>query len=103
MSDLKFGHFYFIGPPLTSEAEWKTSNFNVDFNVEKRESLVYLNEKLSILSIGGARLIFMNSSKCPTKWLIKKCDVVLSGSCACLYSLSQYKRTLACLAQPMEL
>ena len=39
-SDLKFGHFYFFGPPLTSatsEAGWKTSNFNVDFNVEKRE------------------------------------------------------------------
>ena len=40
VSDLKFGHFYFFGPPLTSatsEAGWKTSNFNVDFNVEKRE------------------------------------------------------------------
>ena len=39
-SDLKFGHFYFSWPPLTSatsEAGWKTSNFNVDFNVEKRE------------------------------------------------------------------
>ena len=36
VSDLKFGHFYFFGPPLTSatsEAGWKTSNFNV----EKRE------------------------------------------------------------------
>ena len=34
VSDLKFG------PPLTSatsEAGCKTSNFNVDFNVEKRE------------------------------------------------------------------
>ena len=40
VSDLKFGHFYFFGPPVTlatSEAGWKTSNFNVDFNVEKRE------------------------------------------------------------------
>ena len=40
MSDLKFGHFYFFGPPLTSatsEVGWKTSNFNVDFNVGKRE------------------------------------------------------------------
>ena len=40
VSDLKFGHFYFFGPPLTSatsEVGWKTSNFNVDFNVEKRE------------------------------------------------------------------
>ena len=39
VSDLKFGHFYSIGPPLTSatsEAEWKTSNFNVDFDVEKK-------------------------------------------------------------------
>ena len=39
-SDLKVGHFYFFGPPLTSatsEAGWKTSNFSVDFNVEKRE------------------------------------------------------------------
>ena len=40
VSDLKFGHFYFFGPPLTSatsEDGWKTSNLNVDFNVEKRE------------------------------------------------------------------
>ena len=44
MSDLKFGHFYFFGPALTSATSkvgWKTSNFNldfnVDFNVEKRE------------------------------------------------------------------
>jgi hypothetical protein len=40
VSDLKFGHFNFFGPPLTSgtsEAGWKTSNFNVDFYVEKRE------------------------------------------------------------------
>jgi hypothetical protein len=40
VSDLKFGHFYFFGPPLTSatsEVGWKTSNFNVDFNVGKRE------------------------------------------------------------------
>ena len=39
----------------------------------------------------------MSSSKCPTKLLIKKWNVVLIGSCACLYSLSQYKRILACL------
>jgi hypothetical protein len=40
VSDLKFGHFYYFGPPLTSatlEDGWKTSNFNVDFNVAKRE------------------------------------------------------------------
>ena len=30
---------------------------------KKGKNLVYLYEKLSILSIGGARLIFMNSSK----------------------------------------
>ena len=91
VSDLKFDHFYFFGPPVTSatlEAEWKTSIFILDFKVEKREEFGVPYEKLSILSIGGARLIFMNSSKCPTKWLIKKWDVVLSGSCACLYSLS---------------
>ena len=56
---------------------------------KKGKNLVYLYEKLSILSIGGARLIFMNSSKCPTKSLIKKWDVVLSGSCAWRYSFSQ--------------
>ena len=39
-SDLKFGHLYFFGPPLTSETsdvKWKTSNFIADFNVGKRE------------------------------------------------------------------
>ena len=66
---------------------------------KKGKNLVYLYEKLSILSIGGARLIFMNSSKCPTKSLIKKGDVVLSGSFAWRYSLSQYKRTLEYLAK----
>jgi hypothetical protein len=58
VSDLKFGHFYFFGPPLTSatsEVGWKTSNFNVDFNVEKGKNLVYLYVKLSILSIGGPK------------------------------------------------
>ena len=56
---------------------------------KKGKNLMYLYVKLSILSIGGARLIFMNSSKCPTKSLIKKGDVVLSGSFAWRYSLSQ--------------
>ena len=64
---------------------------------KKGKNLVYLYKKLSILSIGGARLIFMNSSKCPTKSLIKKGDVVLSGSFAWRYSLSQHKRTLVYL------
>ena len=48
-SDLKVGHFYFFRLPLTSatsEAGWKTSNFNVNFNVEKGKNLVYLYEKL---------------------------------------------------------
>jgi hypothetical protein len=36
---MKFGPFYFTWPPLTSatsEVEWKTSNFILDFDVEKR-------------------------------------------------------------------
>ena len=39
VSDLKFGHFFFSWPPLTSatsEVKWKTSNFIVDFDVEKK-------------------------------------------------------------------
>jgi hypothetical protein len=41
VSDLKFEHFYFSWPPLTSatfEVRWKTSNFIVDFDVEKSEN-----------------------------------------------------------------
>ena len=40
VSDLKFWLFHYSGPPLTSatsEAGSKTSNFNVDFDVEKGE------------------------------------------------------------------
>ena len=40
VSDLKFEYFYFLWPPLTSatsEVRWKTSNFIVDFDEEKRE------------------------------------------------------------------
>ena len=40
VSDLKFGHVYFLWPPLTSETSkvrWKTTNFIVDFEVGKRE------------------------------------------------------------------
>ena len=40
VSDLKFGHFYFFGPHLTSatsEVGWKTTNFNVHSNVGIRE------------------------------------------------------------------
>ena len=54
-----------------SEVGWKTSNLNVDSTVGIREEFgVYV--KLSILSIGGPRLIFINTTKCPTKLLIKK-------------------------------
>ena len=56
---------------------------------KKGKDLVYLYEILSILSIGGARLIFMNCSKCPTKSLIKKWDVAMSSLLAWRYSLSQ--------------
>ena len=90
MLDLKFGHFYFFGPPLTSatsEVRWKTSNSIVDLNVGKREEF----GKLSILSIGGARLIFINTSKCPLIPVIKKWSVALSSRFACSYSLTQYK------------
>ena len=51
LSDLKFGHFYFLWPPLTSatsEVRWKTSNFIVDFDVEKREDFgVPLSESIN--------------------------------------------------------
>ena len=51
VSDLKFGHFYFSWPPLTSatsEVKWKTSNFIVDFDVEKREDFgVPLSESIN--------------------------------------------------------
>ena len=67
---------------------------------KKGKNLVCLYEKLSILSIGGARLIFMNSSKRPTKSLIKKWEVEMSSLFAWRYSLSQYKRTLAYLVDP---
>jgi hypothetical protein len=59
---------------------------------EKGKNFVYLYVKLSILSIGGAKLIFINTAKCPTKSLIKKWDVVLSSRFVCSYSLLQYKR-----------
>ena len=59
---------------------------------EKKKNLVNLHVKLSILSIGGATLIFINTTKCPTKSLNKKWNVVLSGGFVCSYSLLQYKR-----------
>ena len=52
VSALKFGHFYFFGPPLTSttsEVEWKTSNFNLGINVGKREEFgVLLSEIVNL-------------------------------------------------------
>ena len=56
---------------------------------EKGKNLAYLYVKLSVLSIGGARLIFINTTKCPTKSLFKKWDVVLSRRFVCFYSLSR--------------
>ena len=51
VSDLKFGHFYFSWPHLTSatsEVRWKTSNFIVDFDVEKKEDFgVILSESIN--------------------------------------------------------
>ena len=51
MSDLKFGHFYFSWPHLTSatsEVRWKTSNFIMDFDVEKKEDFgVILSESIN--------------------------------------------------------
>ena len=51
MSDMKFGHFNFSWPPLTAatlEVRWKTSNFIVDFDVEKREDFgVSLSESIN--------------------------------------------------------
>ena len=57
------------------------------------KNLVYLYKKLSILSIGGARLIFMNSSNRPTKSLIKKWDVVMSSRFAWRSSLYAVRAT----------
>ena len=71
----------------TSEVGWKTSNFIVDFNVGKGKNLVYLYVKISILGIGGARLIFINTSKCPLIPVIKKWSVALSSLFACSYSI----------------
>ena len=106
MSDLKFEHFYFFRPPLTSaqprRLDGKPQILMRISMWEKGKNLVYLYVKLSILSIGGPRLIFINTTKCPTKSLIKKWDVVLGGSFAWRYSLSKYKRTLACLASMTE-
>ena len=51
VSDLKFEHFYFLWPPLTSatsEVGWKTSNFIVDFDVGKSKDFgVFLSESIN--------------------------------------------------------
>ena len=99
-SDLKFGHFYFFGPPLTSATS--EAQFLVWILMWKKgKNLVYLHVKLSILSIGGPRLILINITKCPTKSLIKKWDAELSSRFAWRYSLFQYKKTLVYLGMNM--
>ena len=69
VSDLKFGHFNSFGPPLTSaisEVEWKTSNFNADFDVGKREEFGV--PFCEIISFEHWRSeVFINITKCPTK------------------------------------
>ena len=51
VSDLKFGHFNFLCPrytSATSEVKWKTSNFIVDFDVEKSKDFgVPLSESIN--------------------------------------------------------
>ena len=51
VSDLKLGHFYFLWlclPSATLEVKWKTSNFIVDFDLEKREDFgVPLSESIN--------------------------------------------------------
>jgi hypothetical protein len=53
--DLKFGHCHFLWLPLTSatlEVGWKTSNFIVDFDVEKKGRFwSTLKVKVSTLTI----------------------------------------------------
>ena len=60
--DLKFGHFYFFGPPLTSatsEVGWETSNFIVDFDVEKREDFgLILSESINFDYLRHSTLSF---------------------------------------------
>ena len=61
VSDLKFGHFYFLRPRLTSatlEVRWKTSKIFVNFDVEKREDFAWCQQRKvvanSLLLIGGS-------------------------------------------------
>jgi hypothetical protein len=74
VSDLKFGHFYFFGSPLTSatlEVGWKTSNYIVEKYGKKGKIWLTLCE-IIILSIGGARLIFISALSYQQK---KECSV----------------------------
>ena len=71
VSDLKFEYFYFLWPPLTSatsEVRWKTSNFIVDFDAEKREDfgvplseIINFDYRISSYSCRG-NYSFLNSS-----------------------------------------
>ena len=84
--------FIFSGllwPPQPRRSDGKPQILMWILMWKKGKNLVYLYVKLSILSIGGPRLIFMNSNKCPTMWLIKKWDVALSSRFVWRYSFSQ--------------
>ena len=59
---------------------------------EKGTDLVYFYVKLSILSIGGARMIFINTSKCHLIPTIKKWSIVLSSLSTWRSSFTKYKR-----------
>ena len=61
---------------------------------------IYSNKKFffNTWEVMVVELRFTNTTKCPTKLLIKKWDVVLSGPLVCLYSQLQCKREiLVCL------
>ena len=94
--------FIFSGllwPPQPRRSDGKPQILMWILMWKKGKNLVYLYVKLSILSIGGPRLIFMNSNKCPTMWLIKKWDVALSSRFVWRYSFSQLSiRNLGYLA-----
>ena len=99
--------FIFSGllwPPQPRRSDGKPQILMWILMWKKGKNLVYLYVKLSILSIGGPRLIFMNSNKCPTMWLIKKWDVALSSRFVWRYSFSQLSiRTLEYLGVTVKI
>ena len=68
VSDLKFGHFYFSWPPLTSvtsEVRGKTSNLIVDFDVEKRENCVTNCKNIVAIPLKTACIVsFLKPHQC---------------------------------------